>query len=95
MCYGPRVALRTSRLRRSEGKIKERFCTDPDPKRTDMAGSKKTGGNTGSVERSPAKRAREARRRKAQDASWAARSGPVTVRMAVPDVGDGADHSSA
>lgn len=46
-----------------------------------MAGKSgaKQGGNTGSIEVSPARARRMQRRRRAQDRAWAARSGPVIV----------------
>jgi hypothetical protein len=45
----------------------------------------KSGTNTGSVERSPERAKREARKRRRQEAAWAARNGPVTVRRVDPD----------
>lgn len=38
-----------------------------------------------SASETPAAEARKRRRRKAQDRSWAKRSGPVTTRQASPD----------
>jgi hypothetical protein len=42
--------------------------------------SSKIGQATGSVQRSPQRAARDARRRRREEAEWAARSGPVEVR---------------
>jgi hypothetical protein len=42
--------------------------------------SSKIGQATGSVQRSPQRVARDARRRRREEAQWAARSGPVEVR---------------
>ena len=40
----------------------------------------KQGVSTGGIEKSPARRKREAAKRKRQEDRWAARSGPVEVR---------------
>jgi hypothetical protein len=40
----------------------------------------KQGTSTGTVLRSPERRKREAKRRRRQEARWAAKSGPVVVR---------------
>lgn len=42
--------------------------------------ARRTGAATGTVITSPAKARRLAAKRRAEEASWAARSGPVTVR---------------
>ena len=42
---------------------------------------KRTGTSTGGIERSPQRRRREARARRAQEKRWQARSGPVEVRF--------------
>jgi hypothetical protein len=44
------------------------------------SGRIKTGGQTTSVEVSPARRRRLAQRRRREEARWAAKAGPVTVR---------------
>jgi hypothetical protein len=40
----------------------------------------KLGVSTGGMEKSPARKKREAARRRAEERSWAARNGPVIVR---------------
>lgn len=48
----------------------------------------KKGAATGGVWKSPKRKARDARRRRAQESNWAAKSGPVTVRRIGEDVED-------
>lgn len=50
-----------------------------------MKKKQKTGGNTGSVEYSKSYSKRMAARRRKEERSWAARSGPVTVYKVDPD----------
>ena len=40
----------------------------------------KKGAQTGGMEKSPQRKNREAQRRRRQEAGWAAKAGPVTVR---------------
>jgi hypothetical protein len=48
------------------------------PTLTDVG--QKLGVSTGGMEKSPARRKREARARRAEEAAWKARNGPVIVR---------------
>jgi hypothetical protein len=48
--------------------------------RTEMANKGKQGGNTGSVEQSPRRKARRARARRREEAGWRAKAGEVVVR---------------
>jgi len=45
--------------------------------------SNKTGGNTGSMEQSPRRKARRAKARRAEEAGWRAKAGEVVVRRLV------------
>jgi hypothetical protein len=45
-----------------------------------MANKGKQGGNTGSIEQDPRRKARRAKGRRRQEAGWRAKAGPVVVR---------------
>lgn len=56
-----------------------------------MAHKGHSGASMGGMESSPARRKRMAARRRREEARWAARSGPVTVRRVDPAPPDGKD----
>jgi hypothetical protein len=50
-----------------------------------MAAHRSTGVSTGTIQLSPARARRRAQARRREEASWARRSGPVTVRQVEPE----------